>query len=66
MKYLDLHKLFHQEKYCFDVRNNFDISKLLSAAEDLLNNHSNQSEIISKELNQVQKHNIFDDINLEN
>lgn len=66
VKYLDLHKLFHQEKYCFDVRNNFDISKLLSAAEDLLNNHSNQSEIISKELNQVQKHNIFDDINLEN
>ena len=48
------------------MRNNFDISKLLSAAEDLLNNHSNQSEIISKELNQVQKHNIFDDINLEN
>lgn len=66
VKYLELHKLFHQEKYCFDVRNNFDISKLLSAAEDLLNNHSNQSEIISKELNQVQKHNIFDDINLEN
>lgn len=49
------------------MRNNFDISKLLSAPlEDLLNNHSNQSEIISKELNQVQKHNIFDDINLEN
>lgn len=66
VKYLELHKLFHQEKYCFDVRNNFDTSKLLSAAEDLLNNHSKQSEIISKELNQVQKHNIFDDINLEN
>lgn len=65
VKYLELHKLFHQEQYCFDVRNNFDISKLLSAAEDLLNNHSNQSEIIFKELNQVQKHNIFDDINLE-
>lgn len=66
VKYLELHKLFHQEKYCFDVRNNFDTSKLLSAAEDLLNNYSKQSEIISKELNQVQKHNIFDDINLEN
>lgn len=66
VKYLELHKLFHQEKYCFDVRNNFDTSKLLSAAEDLLNNHSKQSEIISKELNQVQKYNIFDDINLEN
>ena len=66
VKYLELHKLFHQEKYCFDVRNNFDTPKLLSAAEDLLNNHSKQSEIISKELNQVQKHNIFDDINLEN
>lgn len=66
VKYLELHKLFHQEKYCFDVRNNFDTSKLLSAAEDLLNNHSKQSKIISKELNQVQKHNIFDDINLEN
>lgn len=66
VKYLELHKLFHQEKYCFDVRNNFDTSKLLSAAEDLLNNHSKQSEIISKELNQVQKHNVFDDINLEN
>ena len=48
------------------MRNNFYICKFLSAAEDLLNNHSNQSEIISKELNQVQKHNIFDDINLEN
>lgn len=66
IKYLELHKLFHQEKYCFDVRCNLDISKLLDTAEYLINNYSKEKEIIFKELKEVQKHNIFDDINLEN
>lgn len=66
IKYLELHKLFHQEKYCFDVRDNLDISKLSNATEYLMNNYSKEKEIIFKELKEVQKHNIFDDINLEN
>lgn len=66
VKYLELHKLFHQEKYCFDVRDNLDISKLSNATEYLMNNYSKEKEIIFKELKEVQKHNIFDDINLEN
>lgn len=66
VKYLELHKLFHQEKYCFDVRDNLDMSKLLNVAEDLLTTYSKESNLILNKLNEVQKYNVFDDINLEN
>ncbi|GAB2479916.1 hypothetical protein GCM10008929_01970 [Alkalibacterium psychrotolerans] len=53
-KYHELLKLFNQYDYMFDVRESLDKDKLNAAVIRLLNEHSKESEVISKRLADVQ------------
>lgn len=56
-KYHELLKLFNQDDYIFDVRQDFKDSNLDEAVDQLLNNFKKESEVIKKKLTQIQTEN---------
>lgn len=62
-KYRELLTIFEQEKYIFDVRNITDTNEILSAVENLIFNHKEDTLTIEKRLKQVQEENPFKIIN---
>ena len=65
VKYLELHNLFMQDNFVFNVRENMDRDAILSAIEYMDNNFKSESDKISLCLRDVQKENVFDILSLE-
>lgn len=59
-KYMDLMKLFGQEGYVFDLRQQVDTADVARAVEDMARNWKAESEIIKAALPELQKENVFD------
>ena len=59
-KYYELAQEMHQEKYHIDVRKELRVEKILNLVEIMHLNYQNESEIIRKEVSELQRHNLFD------
>ena len=65
IKYQELHDIFGQNAFVFDVKNNLDKDAILKAIDYMDNNFRSESEKIATGLKDVQKENIFDILSLE-
>lgn len=59
-KYHQLSRLFEQEKYCVDMRENIDTGKILSMIKVLANNIESEKSKLKELLNNIQQENVFD------
>ena len=59
-KYIELLKLFNQDKYLIDLRNNFNIKEIFTIVSEMQNNYGIEKETICICLNEFQRENIFD------
>lgn len=59
-KYHELLKLFNQEDYIFDVRNNINFDNVSEALDKMINNYNDESKVIKLMLQKINKSNIFD------
>lgn len=59
-KYHSLAKIFKQQQFVFDVRENIDIEKMISDVNIMSLNYMEEKYVIQKELKNVQKDNCFD------
>lgn len=64
-KYRELTSLFHQEQYYFDCREEISEEAINNALKTLIQNRKTETTKIGKELNEIQKENIFDIIGKE-
>ncbi|MFW6015397.1 MAG: polysaccharide pyruvyl transferase family protein [bacterium] len=62
-KYHELLESFEQNKYMFDVRENIEAEKIVSALKDMNDNNSIESKKILNILAEIQKNNCFDILN---
>lgn len=60
IKYRELTKLFQQDRFQIDIRTQFELSKLLEILELMENTYSEQQSVITENLKEVTKINIFD------
>ena len=60
VKYKELSKMFDQENYCFDIRENLNIDEIINKLNVLNNNYENDSETISAKIKDIKRDNIFD------
>lgn len=65
VKYRELHNAVAQDKYVFNIRNNFDNKSVLDALGAMLQNYEKESSAIKDKMSEIQKDNIFDIIKLE-
>lgn len=65
VKYLELHNIFKQDDFVFNVRENMDKDAILNAIEYMDNNFRIESNKISMYLKEVQKDNVFDILSME-
>ena len=56
VKYQELAKLFEQEKYVFDVREEFEVNDFVNAVKEMDNNLEFESKKINKQLNEMQQY----------
>lgn len=56
IKYKELATLFNQEKYVFDVRENFDINSFINKVKEINKNSKQESEIIKQQLENLNKY----------
>lgn len=63
-KYHDLMKQFGQEQYMMDVRQSINENDLLLAIHSMMKQRNEQSHLIQKKLNELQKQDIFEIIKL--
>jgi colanic acid/amylovoran biosynthesis protein len=59
VKYKEIADLFNQGNYCFDIRERFNISKVIDSLELLNNNYLKESKVINKKLKELRKSNVF-------
>ena len=64
VKYKELMTAFKQEKYMFDVRNQFEYEDISTAVANMCRNCKEESIIIEEYLKEIQKDNVFDFIKL--
>lgn len=62
-KYVDLMKLFGQEKYVFDLRELVDASCIAQTVADMAHNYRQEQEKIRTALPELQQNNVFDWVN---
>jgi len=60
VKYRELSKVFHQEKYCFDISSVGERKKILHAVGDLSKRHNEESIVIKDVLQTIQSRDVFD------
>lgn len=65
IKYSELHDIFKQNDFVFDVRNKMDKTAILNAVDYMSDKFKDEAEKISVILKDVQKENIFDILSLE-
>lgn len=65
VKYKELHNIFEQDKYIFNVKDQIDYNEFVVALHCMLDNYEIESKKIKNKLIEVQKNNIFEIINLE-
>lgn len=65
VKYRELHNAVGQDKYVFNIRNDFDNKIVLKTLGEMLQNYEKESATIKDKMRDIQKDNIFDIIKLE-
>ena len=64
-KYQELHDLFEQSEYFFDIRECVDLDSFMKKLDKMEKSHTNESRVILDKLRMIQDKNIFDILNLE-
>lgn len=63
IKYQELAENVGQGRYAFDITvKGFNLDKVISAVDSMIENRDEESKIISQHVNEIQKHNCFDQI----
>lgn len=65
VKYKELTSQFNQEKYCFDIRNNIEMTSIIDSLSKLNKKYNQESDLIKHKLKNLRKNNIFDQIELK-
>lgn len=60
VKYRELMRAFHQEKYCFDVRERLDAEIILDVISEMCDKHGEESLKIATGIKKIQESNVYD------